>query len=237
MTSPSRILIVDDDQATLSLASKILVDAGHAVITAESAESALALLKNHPDISLAMIDAMMPQMDGYELVRTIRDDPAHENLPLLMMTRKRQREDVKKALLAGVSDYVTKPIDPTLLVEKIQTSLIKFAARKNCLELSPNEPAARSSLILPLSVISLTEFEILILSPVLLSEKGPFRVQLPIFDLIGIAAPALRLINCEQVEQHFSARFALTELSDSDHKKLRTWLVNEANHRKNPSTY
>ena len=116
-----RILIVDDDKAALALVEKILHSDSCLVTSVETGQKALELLKTAPaPYDLLIADAMMPEMDGYELVALVRTDAAILETPILMLTRLRQREDLKKALTAGATDYVMKPIDAPLLKEKVR---------------------------------------------------------------------------------------------------------------------
>jgi CheY-like chemotaxis protein len=116
-----RVLVVDDDPAALSLVDKILRADSCLLTSAESGEKALLALRAAPGgFDIIIVDAMMPDMDGFELISQIRANPAWSALPVLMLTRKRQREDFKKALAAGAADYIMKPIDPPLLKEKVR---------------------------------------------------------------------------------------------------------------------
>src|SRR6185312_14457496 len=85
-------------------------------------EDALRLL-SQKKFDLVITDAMMPKMTGLDLVRTIRRNPSFQHLPILMLTRKSDRSDVQKALEAGITDYVLKPIDEHLLLDKVTLSL------------------------------------------------------------------------------------------------------------------
>ncbi len=114
-----RILVVDDDPAALALVEKILRSDSCLVTSVEAGAQALNQLRTgSPGFDLLIVDALMPYMDGYELVREIRADAQLTNTPILMLTSKRQREDLKKAVAAGVNDYIMKPVDMALLKEK-----------------------------------------------------------------------------------------------------------------------
>jgi CheY-like chemotaxis protein len=116
-----RVLVVDDDPAALSLVDKILRSDSCLLTSVENAEQALQQLKAAPSsFDLVIVDAMLPGMDGFQLIEQIHANPSWSALPVLMLTRKRQREDFKKALTAGAADYIMKPIDPPLLKEKVR---------------------------------------------------------------------------------------------------------------------
>jgi len=117
-----RILAVDDDTDVLALIKIMLGRHGLDVIEAESGPEALLLLADDlPD--LILLDVMMPEMDGYEVCRQIRDDPRTTHLPVVMLTARTQPESRVEAFRAGADDYVTKPLRPTELVTRLQAIL------------------------------------------------------------------------------------------------------------------
>ncbi|MCB9073463.1 MAG: response regulator [Bdellovibrionaceae bacterium] len=116
------ILLVDDDADVRRLVKKILEKAGHSVIAVENGLSALGELnENHYDLLLS--DANMPQYNGFDLVRAIRRLPKHKDLIIAMLTGRRDKNDIQKAVELGVNDYIVKPVDPEVLVNKIQKLL------------------------------------------------------------------------------------------------------------------
>ena len=117
------ILVVDDDKNIRYVMNEILTTNGYNVYTAESASAALAVLdKEH--IDLAVIDIMMPGIDGYELTEMIREFNA--DLPILMVSAKQLPNDRKRGFLAGIDDYMSKPIDPDEFLLHIKALLRRF---------------------------------------------------------------------------------------------------------------
>jgi len=100
----------------------ILTRAKYRVELCSTAKDALLALSKTP-FDLVITDAMMPEMSGYDLAKAIRTQKAFQVLPILMLTGKKNRQDIKKALNAGVTDYVMKPVDEPLLLEKLKTLL------------------------------------------------------------------------------------------------------------------
>jgi CheY-like chemotaxis protein len=86
------------------------------VIHAENGKIAIAHLQAHPDVDLVLMDMMMPEMDGIEATRIIRQDQRFSRLPIISLTAKAMKGDRDKAIQAGASDYVTKPVDPEKLL-------------------------------------------------------------------------------------------------------------------------
>ena len=115
-----RILVADDDKNIRRLFTAVLENAGYTVVTAENGEEALRLLDTER-IDLAVVDVMMPVMDGYELTRELRS--AREDLPILMVSARQLAEDRKQGFLSGTDDYVTKPVDEEELILRIRALL------------------------------------------------------------------------------------------------------------------
>jgi two-component system, cell cycle response regulator DivK len=105
------ILIVDDNAQNLKLARVILATEGYDVRTAADAEEALRLLTSYAP-RLILMDLQLPGMDGLELTRHLKADPARQGLVIVALTAYAMKGDEEKARAAGCDGYVTKPIDP-----------------------------------------------------------------------------------------------------------------------------
>jgi HAMP domain-containing protein/signal transduction histidine kinase/CheY-like chemotaxis protein len=110
------MLIVDDDIRNIYSLASVLESNGAKVLHAERGADGIALLQQNPQIDLALIDIMMPEMDGYETMRRIRRDPDLASTPLIAVTAKAMKGDRRKCLDAGASDYISKPLDIDLLL-------------------------------------------------------------------------------------------------------------------------
>jgi signal transduction histidine kinase/HAMP domain-containing protein/CheY-like chemotaxis protein len=117
------ILIVDDDVRNIFSLTSVLEDAGVDVSFAENGRDALTLLDATPDIDLVLMDVMMPQMDGYETMRAIRQRADFGTLPIIALTAKAMEGDREKSIEAGASDYIPKPVDPDRLVSVVASWL------------------------------------------------------------------------------------------------------------------
>lgn len=121
---PEKILVVDDDLETLRLVSLMLQRQGYQILSAPNGAQALSMARNNlPD--LIVLDIMMPDMDGYEVTRQLRDNPDTANIPILMFTAKSQVEDKVTGYDVGADDYLTKPIHPAELVAHIKALLAR----------------------------------------------------------------------------------------------------------------
>ncbi len=114
-----KILLVDDNLRNTFALSKALQKYAMDITIADNGQLALELLDKH-DIDLVLMDIMMPIMDGYEAIGLIRQNPRFHNLPVIALTAKAMAGDREKCLDAGASDYLTKPIDIALLINKLK---------------------------------------------------------------------------------------------------------------------
>ncbi len=112
----AKVLIVDDDIRNIYSLTSFLEACGLEVLHAEGGREGIAILENHPDINIALVDIMMPEMDGYETMRAIRDRDLLAHIPLIAVTAKAMKGDRQKCLDAGASDYIAKPVDLDLLL-------------------------------------------------------------------------------------------------------------------------
>jgi DNA-binding response OmpR family regulator len=113
------ILVVDDNQKTLRYLKRALAKYGYTVVISDNAKDALSIL-SQTAIDLILADINMPEMDGFEFCRIVREQKGEEYLPLIFLTARSTVDDVATGLIAGADDYLTKPVHLKKLVEKIQ---------------------------------------------------------------------------------------------------------------------
>jgi len=117
-----KILVVDDEPTIVRLMEFILARQGHEMLVAVNGQEALEHIRAHaPD--LVLLDIMMPRIDGYEVARALRTDPATADLPIIMLSAKAQEEDIRKGMEVGVDEYITKPFSPEHLVHVVADHL------------------------------------------------------------------------------------------------------------------
>ncbi|WP_091413869.1 adenylate/guanylate cyclase domain-containing protein [Friedmanniella luteola] len=119
MAEPVTVLAVDDEPVNLRLIDAVLSPQGERVLTARSGEEALELLRT-ADVDLVLLDLVLPGLDGYEVCRRIRSDPATAFLPVVMITASGQQQKLP-ALQAGADDFVTKPFNQTELITRVRS--------------------------------------------------------------------------------------------------------------------
>ena len=120
-----KALIVDDDMRNIYALTSLLERHKMNVAYAESGAEGIDVLQKTPDIDVVLMDVMMPEMDGYEAMRRIREIPEFKNLPIIALTAKAMKGDREKCMEAGASDYITKPIDAQQLVSLLRVWLYR----------------------------------------------------------------------------------------------------------------
>jgi CheY-like chemotaxis protein len=118
-----KILIVDDDVRNVFALTSVLETNGMDVVFAENGKEGLEMLKEHPDVDLVLMDIMMPELDGYETIRAVREMQEFQQLPIISLTAKAMKGDREKSIASGASDYITKPVDTDQLLSLMRVWL------------------------------------------------------------------------------------------------------------------
>jgi DNA-binding response OmpR family regulator len=117
-----RVLVVEDEPILLRLVQVNLRMEGFEVIACSSGEEALARAGEHPP-DVAVLDVLLPGIDGFEVCRRLRADPTTADVPVVMLTAQAQDEDRERGYALGVHEYVTKPFEPMELVAIVRLAL------------------------------------------------------------------------------------------------------------------
>jgi CheY-like chemotaxis protein len=125
----AKILIVDDDIRNIFSLTSVLESFGAEVMHAERGRDGIRILEETPGIAIALIDIMMPEMDGYETMQQIRQRPMLADVPLVAVTAKAMKGDRQKCLDAGASDYIAKPVDIDLLLALLRVWIDRSRSR------------------------------------------------------------------------------------------------------------
>jgi len=115
-----QVLVVDDDVRNIFALSSVLERRGMSVLTATTGREAIETLQAKPEVAITLMDIMMPEMDGYETIRRIREIPAFRRLPIVALTAKAMKGDREKCLDAGASDYLAKPVNTDQLLSALR---------------------------------------------------------------------------------------------------------------------
>jgi len=119
-----KILIVEDEESLLKLESILLTSKGYEVRGVANGKAALdAIAEEAPD--LVLLDIMLPEIDGFEVCRRIKENPETSTIPVIMLTAKKSREDMARGESVGADWYITKPFKSAMVIETIQRFLAK----------------------------------------------------------------------------------------------------------------
>ena len=131
MSSPQTVLIVDDDRLNRAALAELLKDECR-LLLAKDGPMAIEIAARE-DVSLVLLDVSMPGMDGYEVLRRLKAEPATADLGVIFITGMAEQEDEERGLLLGAADYVQKPIRPAIVKARVKVHL-KLAAQRRQLE-------------------------------------------------------------------------------------------------------
>jgi CheY-like chemotaxis protein len=120
-----KVLIVDDDARNIFALTTMLENEEMKVFSATNGRQAIEIIRSRPDIDVVLMDIMMPEMDGYQTMREIRNDPQFGALPILALTAKAMKGDREKCLAAGASDYIAKPVNTAELLSLLRVWLYR----------------------------------------------------------------------------------------------------------------
>lgn len=115
-----KIIVADDEELIRRLVSDFLIQEGYEPLLADDGDKALKIFEENPDTALLILDIMMPNVDGWEVCRRIRE---HSNVPIIMLTARSTEYDQLTAFDAGADDYVTKPCSPSVLMKRVAALL------------------------------------------------------------------------------------------------------------------
>ncbi len=115
-----KILVVDDESRMRKLVKDFLTKNNYEVLEAEDGAQALDVFFQEKDISLILLDVMMPKMDGYQVCKEIRE---YSKVPIIMLTAKADEQDELKGFQYGVDEYITKPFSPKIMVARVEAVL------------------------------------------------------------------------------------------------------------------
>jgi CheY-like chemotaxis protein len=120
-----KVLVVDDDARNIFALTSVLENHEMEVISSTNGRQAVDIVSETPDLSIVLMDIMMPDMDGYETMRQIRRSPQFRTLPILALTAKAMKGDREKCLDAGASDYIAKPVNTDQLLSLMRVWLFR----------------------------------------------------------------------------------------------------------------
>jgi len=120
---PSKILVIDDMSTHLLLLQTILEEEGYEVLAVDNGKEAIEKIEGDPEISLVLLDIMMPEVDGYEILQKVKTEDKSISAPVIIVSAKTDSVSIKKALEKGAYDYITKPLNVYDIKNKVKSAL------------------------------------------------------------------------------------------------------------------
>lgn len=222
----AHLLIVDDDMFFLKMTRKILEFSGYSVSVAVDSQTALEKLQKDT-FDLILTDANMPGGSGFDLIRKIKNDPRSFEIPVAMLTGRRNREDVLKGLECGAIDYIVKPIDPDLFLEKIQGLLAPKQKEDPELELVELPVQASARWEIKFEIMTISERGLTLSSPIAIAPNSYFLLSSYLFGKIQIDRPHLKVIECTPFPERqntFFIRAHFVGVNQSELQRIRFWM-------------
>jgi diguanylate cyclase (GGDEF)-like protein len=131
-TAPGNVLVVDDDAAMRALVAHWLRHAGMTVLEAATGEAAMIIAGGHsPTMDAIVLDVMMPEMDGYEVIRRLKTDPRTSPIPIVFLSASAAEADIIRGVQAGATDYLSKPFSGPILVTKVGALIARARAERS----------------------------------------------------------------------------------------------------------
>lgn len=221
-----KVLIVDDLKTILITLESILKKEGYFVSACLNAMDAIDRF-NSEHFDLVITDAVMPVGgSGYSLISTIRSGNRNQDVPIVMLTGKREKADIEKAISLGASDYIVKPIDPDILMSKVRHILNK--SEENKPEFIHAAVRSEANIHFKTEIVSISESELIINTNIQLDPGQLYRISSDFFKQFEIQFVNIRVIECSQIQDKpshlYQVKAQFVGLSDKELSKIRLWI-------------
>lgn len=223
----AKVLVVDDQINIQKLLEGILQTKSHQVTCVANAHDAHDKLENFT-YDLVITDIMMPGgITGFDLVKSIRKNERYGTVPIIIITGRREPRDIERGIAAGTDDYIVKPIDPDILLSKIEALFAKAPA-KNPNHFQSTSVVANANWDIKTEIVGISEIGVTIRSELSAAMGAKVKIQSDIFDEIGIAIPLLRVVSSQPTVYNGNSQF-ITELhfigiGEKSLQPLRLWI-------------
>lgn len=220
-----KILIVDDLKSILLTLESILVKEGYFVTSCLNSMDALDRI-NFEHFDLMITDAIMPGgANGYNLISSIRSGQRNQSIPIIMLTGKREKADIEKAVSVGANDYIIKPIDPDILLTKVKNLI---AVPKDKPDFVEAPVRAMAQIQLRSEIQSISETEIKIRTNFALNLGQLYRISSDFFKEIDLQTVNTRISHCTPISDSNQNDYMITAqfvgLTDKELTQIRLWV-------------
>ncbi|MDB2447386.1 response regulator transcription factor [bacterium] len=201
MDKQHRILVVDDAPETTLMMKTILTQAGYKVLTASKGQEALNFLYVNKNIRLVFLDIMLPDMSGYDIMKEISKLEHKSLVKVCFLSGKNKKEDVALAISLGGNDYIVKPVDKELVLDKVRTlfgeaPLAQFANLKVTYSAEFEDEKIKPDIL----IMEISEEGLLLRSSARLAENEGFEItSAPLKDALGLSDRfMIRVTECQK---------------------------------------
>lgn len=223
----ARILLIDDDHDILRIASRLLSDLNHDVLVFDNGMQALECLEKY-SFDMVISDANMPEISGFDIVKKIKSNKKLQHLAVALLTARKEKDDVVKALGLGVDDYLVKPIDPLLFLDKVKALLEKKTPTDwPDIYVGKKEDDSKARIENDLTIERVSEFGLVVSCSVKLNEGDIIRVNGTLFERLKLEAPYVKIINIRpsSIEPGtWIMKTIFVGVKDQFLQKIRWWL-------------
>ena len=185
-----KFLIVDDDPAILKITEKLISLQGHEVVCCETALDAMKALSDFT-YDILITDVTMPSHSGFDLIRSVRKNSEFSYLSIVTLTGRSEKRDITQALGLGIQDYIVKPLEPDLFMEKVEKLVERH---KNKKIQKPRISKNHCQMMVPVRVVAMTPRGLNIESPYLLQKGTAVTINLPEFQEAGLLQNRFRAV-------------------------------------------
>lgn len=218
------ILIVDDQKTILITLEAILKQNGYHVFSCTNSIDAFDRF-NTEHVDLVITDAIMPVgSNGYTLIATLRGSIKNPHVPIIMLTGKRERADVEKALSVGADDYLIKPIDPDILMTKVKNLLAKSIQTQDFVEAPVKSPAQFQT---KTEIVGISEVAVTLIANIQPTLGQMYRIQSDLLNQLQLENVNVRISECEKISENqnqYKIKGFFVGLSDKELGQIRVWV-------------
>jgi DNA-binding response OmpR family regulator len=220
----ANILLIDDDKVIQISVSAALTNAGHTVAIAHNGHDGISMAGLEL-FDLIITDVNMPGgVSGFNLVSTLRKTDRYQSVPILVLSGRRDKKDIETALVAGANDYVIKPVDFDVFLNKIDTLLQEKYIQHKFADILVKKSATWK---LDFEVKSVSQQSIYVLSPVKIPVNIKLHIESQLFNEIKIEPPLLRVAACNDYLKEpgkYKLQLHFVGLTEEEMQKIRKWI-------------
>lgn len=223
----ARILLIDDDHDILRIGGRLLLDLNHDVVTFDNGTEALEYLQKF-SFDVVITDANMPHLSGFDVIKRIKANPNWRHISVALLTARKSREDVEKGLRLGVDDYMVKPIDPLIFIDKVKSLLEKNTPREwPEIHIEKSEDESKAFIQNEIILNRVSELGIVLTSSFKFNEGDIIKIGGNLFNNLKVDVPHLKVVSV-RASHHEQNQWVMKTIylgaKDQFLQKIRSWM-------------